>query len=39
MDGVVRVVAAVHFPAHDLAAVQIQNQVQVKPARVKVVVA
>ncbi len=32
MNGMVRVVAVVHLPAHDLAAVQIQNQVQVKPA-------
>lgn len=31
MRSVARVVSVVHFPAHDLAAVKIQDQVQVEP--------
>ena len=32
MHGMIRMVTVMDFPAHDLAAVQIQDQVQVKPA-------
>ena len=32
MHGMVGAVVGMHLPAHDLAAVQIQNQIQVKPA-------